>query len=81
MRELEFDEEMMDTAMEWSKNYVKKFHHNILNGKAQVMASFAGRLGELALSKYLVNDIADIKDYYMIVDVKKLELNTKQRAV
>ena len=26
MRELEFDEEMMDTAMEWSKNYVKKFH-------------------------------------------------------
>ena len=45
MRELEFDAEMMDTAMEWSKSHVKKFHHNILNGKAQVMGSFAGRLG------------------------------------
>ena len=81
MRELEFDEEMMDTAMEWSKSHVKKFHHNILNGKAQVMGSFAGRLGELALSKYLGTDIADNKDYDMVVDGKKLEVKTKQRAV
>ena len=41
MRELEFDEEMMDTAMEWSKNYVKKFnytvyfHKNIMNLKVE----------------------------------------------
>jgi hypothetical protein len=81
MKELEFDKEMMEIAMEWSKSHVRKFHNNILSGEAQVMGSFAGRLGELALSKHLGVEIADKKDYDMMVSGKRLEVKTKQRAV
>jgi len=83
MKELEFNQEMMDSATKWSEDTLGKFikKNTIMKGINASAGAFAGRLGEIALSKYFDVGIEDKKDYDLIVDGKKLEVKTKQRAV
>ena len=76
MLQLPFDNKMIREATNWAEN-LGGIYNSITKGDG----NYAGRLGELALTKHLSVEVEDHKDYDIIYEGKKIEVKTKRRAV
>ena len=78
MKTIPFNNSMIREATEWAEN-LGGIHNSITRGDG----NFAGRLGELALERYIGDGAAvmDRKDYDIEHGGKKIEVKTKRRAV
>ena len=76
MKALPFDQSMIDDAREWSSS-LGSIKNSITKGKGNV----AGRIGELAVSRFIGAEITDSRNFDLDWKGEHIEVKTKRRVV